>query len=364
MNKRDFKVGRSFLNFVLQSLGKFINFWNIIFLRTIMKKAIKVAVTGAAGNIGYSMVFRIAKGDLFGADQPVELNLIDIAPAMDKLEGVKMELDDCAFPLLEKIVCTCDLAEGFKDVNWAILVGSMPRKAGMERSDLLKINGGIFTGQGKAIEQYAAKDVCIFVVGNPCNTNCWIAKQSAPSIPADRWFAMTMLDQNRATYQLANKAGALSRDVKNVVIWGNHSSTQYPDAYNATINGKPAVEVVNDKAWLENDFIPTVQKRGAAVIAARGASSAASAANAAIATVYALSTPTPEGEWFSVGVCSNGEYGTPKGIITSLPVRTDDGKSWYVVEGLDVNEFSRAKIDASNKELLDESNAAKEILGL
>lgn len=329
-----------------------------------MKKAIKVAVTGAAGNIGYSMVFRIAKGDLFGADQPVELNLIDIEPALPKLQGVKMELDDCAFPLLEKITCTASLEEGFKDVNWAILVGSMPRKAGMERSDLLKINGGIFTGQGKAIEKYAAKDVRIFVVGNPCNTNCWIAKQSAPSIPSDRWFAMTMLDQKRATYQLANKAGVLSRDVSNVIIWGNHSSTQYPDAYNATICGKPAAEVINDKAWLENDFIPTVQKRGAAVIEARGASSAASAANAAISTVFALSTPTPEGKWFSVGVCSNGEYGTPKGIITSLPVRTDDGKKWYVVEGLSVNEFSAAKIAASNAELEEEAKTAAEILGL
>ncbi|MBO6103026.1 MAG: malate dehydrogenase [Opitutales bacterium] len=329
-----------------------------------MKKPIKVAVTGAAGNIGYAMVFRIANGDLFGADQPVELNLIDIAPAMPKLNGVKMELDDCAFPLLEKIVCTADLAEGFKDVNWAILVGSMPRKAGMERSDLLKINGGIFTGQGKAIEQYAAKDVRVFVVGNPCNTNCWIAKQSAPSIPSDRWFAMTMLDQKRAAYQLAAKAGVLSRDVSNVTIWGNHSSTQYPDAYNAKINGRPAADVINDKAWLENEFIPTVQKRGAAVIEARGASSAASAANAAISTVRALSTPTPAGEWFSVGVCSNGEYGTPKGIITSMPVRTDDGKNWYVVNDLPINEFSAARIKASNEELQAEAKSASEILGL
>lgn len=329
-----------------------------------MKKPIKVAVTGAAGNIGYAMVFRIANGDLFGADQPVELNLIDIAPAMPKLNGVKMELDDCAFPLLEKIVCTADLAEGFKDVNWAILVGSMPRKAGMERSDLLKINGGIFTGQGKAIEQYAAKDVRVFVVGNPCNTNCWIAKQSAPSIPSDRWFAMTMLDQKRAAYQLAAKAGVLSRDVSNVTIWGNHSSTQYPDAYNAKINGRPAADVINDKAWLEGEFIPTVQKRGAAVIEARGASSAASAANAAISTVRALSTPTPAGEWFSVGVCSNGEYGTPKGIITSMPVRTDDGKNWYVVKDLPINEFSAARIKASNEELQAEAKSASEILGL
>lgn len=329
-----------------------------------MKKPIKVAVTGAAGQIGYSLLFRIANGDIFGADQPVELNLIEIAPALNALNGVKMELDDCAFPLLAGVNCTADLNEGFKNVNWAILVGSVPRKKGMERSDLLSINGKIFVGQGKAIAENAAKDVRVFVVGNPCNTNCWIAMSHATGIPADRWFAMTMLDQNRASAQLAQKAGVQVSEVSNVTIWGNHSSTQYPDFFNAKIGGKPATEVITDKAWLENDFIPIVQKRGAAVIEARGLSSAASAANAAIDTVRCLVTPTPKGQWFSVGVCSNGEYGTPKGIITSLPVRTDDGKTWYVVEGLDINEFSRQKIDASNAELLSESAAVKQILGM
>lgn len=329
-----------------------------------MKKPIKVAVTGAAGQIAYSLLFRIACGDVFGADQPVELSLIEIEPALKALNGVKMELDDCAFPLLTGIKCTADLKEGFEGVNWAILVGSVPRKKGMERSDLLSINGKIFVGQGKAIADYAAKDVRVFVVGNPCNTNCWIAKANATGIPADRWFAMTMLDQHRASAQLAQKAGVPVSEVTNVTIWGNHSSTQYPDFFNAKIGGKPATEVINDKNWLENDFIPVVQKRGAAIIEARGLSSAASAANAAIDTVKALVNPTPAGQWFSVGVCSNGEYGTPKGIITSLPVRTDDGKTWYVVEGLEVNEFSRQKIDATNAELLGEVEAVKKLLNM
>lgn len=329
-----------------------------------MKKPIKVAVTGAAGQIAYSLLFRIANGDIFGADQPVELSLIEIEPALNALNGVKMELDDCAFPLLASVKCTADLTDGFKDVNWAILVGSVPRKKGMERSDLLSINGKIFVGQGKAIAANAAKDVRVFVVGNPCNTNCWIAMSNATGIPADRWFAMTMLDQNRASAQLAQKANVAVSEVTNVTIWGNHSSTQYPDFFNAKIGGKPATDVIKDINWLENDFIPIVQKRGAAIIEARGLSSAASAANAAIDTVRSLVTPTPAGQWFSVGVCSNGQYGTPKGIITSLPVRTDDGKSWYVVEGLDINEFSRNKIDASNAELLEESKAVKQILGM
>ncbi len=329
-----------------------------------MKKPIKVAVTGAAGQIGYSLLFRIANGDLFGADQPVELSLIEIEPALNALKGVKMELDDCAFPLLSGITCTADLNEGFKDANWAILVGSVPRKKGMERGDLLSINGKIFVGQGKAIAANAAPDVRVFVVGNPCNTNCWIAMQNASGVPADRWFAMTMLDENRAKAQLAQKAGVPVSEVTNVTIWGNHSSTQYPDFYNAKISGKPAPEVINDEAWFKDTFIPTVQKRGAAIIEARGLSSAASAANAAIDTVRALVTPTPKGDWFSVGVCSDGSYGTPKGIITSLPVRTDDGKTWYVVQGVDVNEFSRAKIDASNKELVEESEAVRQLLGM
>ena len=325
-----------------------------------MKKPISVAITGAAGQIGYSLLFRIASGAVFGPDQPVELRLIEIEPGMKPLMGVKMELDDCAFPLLTNIVTTCDLNEGFKGANWVLLVGSMPRKKGMERSDLLGINGKIFIGQGKAIEANAADDVRILVVGNPCNTNCWIAMQNATKIPANRWFAMTRLDENRAKAQLAEKAGVHVSEVTNMTIWGNHSSTQYPDFYNAKICGKPATEVIKDEEWLKNTFIPVVQKRGAAIIEARGLSSAASAANAAIDTVRSLITPTPEGDWFSVSVCSDGSYGTPKGIMTSLPVRSN-GKDWEIVQGLQINEFSAQKIKETNDELLEEQKAVKEI---
>lgn len=325
-----------------------------------MKKPISVAITGAAGQIGYSLLFRIASGAVFGPDQPVELRLIEIEPGMKPLMGVKMELDDCAFPLLTNIVTTCDLNEGFKGANWVLLVGSVPRKKGMERSDLLGINGKIFIGQGKAIEANAADDVRILVVGNPCNTNCWIAMQNATKIPANRWFAMTRLDENRAKAQLAEKAGVHVSEVTNMTIWGNHSSTQYPDFYNAKICGKPATEVINDEEWLKNTFIPVVQKRGAAIIEARGLSSAASAANAAIDTVRSLITPTPEGDWFSVSVCSDGSYGTPKGIMTSLPVRSN-GKDWEIVQGLQINEFSAQKIKETNDELLEEQKAVKEI---
>ena len=325
-----------------------------------MKKPISVAITGAAGQIGYSLLFRIASGAVFGPDQPVELRLIEIEPGMKPLMGVKMELDDCAFPLLTNIVTTCDLNEGFKGANWVLLVGSVPRKKGMERSDLLGINGKIFIGQGKAIEANAADDVRILVVGNPCNTNCWIAMQNATKIPANRWFAMTRLDENRAKAQLAEKAGVHVSEVTNMTIWGNHSSTQYPDFYNAKICGKPATEVIKDEEWLKNTFIPVVQKRGAAIIEARGLSRAASAANAAIDTVRSLITPTPEGDWFSVSVCSDGSYGTPKGIMTSLPVRSN-GKDWEIVQGLQINEFSAQKIKETNDELLDEQKAVKEI---
>lgn len=325
-----------------------------------MKKPISVAITGAAGQIGYSLLFRIASGAVFGPDQPVELRLIEIEPGMKPLMGVKMELDDCAFPLLTNIVTTCDLNEGFKGANWVLLVGSVPRKKGMERSDLLGINGKIFIGQGKAIEANAADDVRILVVGNPCNTNCWIAMQNATKIPANRWFAMTRLDENRAKAQLAGKAGVHVSEVTNMTIWGNHSSTQYPDFYNAKICGKPATEVIKDEEWLKNTFIPVVQKRGAAIIEARGLSSAASAANAAIDTVRSLITPTPEGDWFSVSVCSDGSYGTPKGIMTSLPVRSN-GKDWEIVQGLQINEFSAQKIKETNDELLEEQKAVKEI---
>ena len=325
-----------------------------------MKKPISVAITGAAGQIGYSLLFRIASGAVFGPDQPVELRLIEIEPGMKPLMGVKMELDDCAFPLLTNIVTTCDLNEGFKGANWVLLVGSVPRKKGMERSDLLGINGKIFIGQGKAIEANAADDVRILVVGNPCNTNCWIAMQNATKIPANRWFAMTRLDENRAKAQLAEKAGVHVSEVTNMTLWGNHSSTQYPDFYNAKICGKPATEVIKDEEWLKNTFIPVVQKRGAAIIEARGLSSAASAANAAIDTVRSLITPTPEGDWFSVSVCSDGSYGTPKGIMTSLPVRSN-GKDWEIVQGLQINEFSAQKIKETNDELLEEQKAVKEI---
>ncbi len=325
-----------------------------------MKKPIVLSITGAAGQIGYSLLFRIASGAIFGPDQPVELRLIEIEPGMKALEGVKMELDDCAFPLLSNIVTTCDLNEGFKGANWCLLVGSVPRKQGMERGDLLGINGKIFIGQGKAIEANAASDVRVLVVGNPCNTNCWIAKQNARDIPENRWFAMTRLDENRAKTQLAQKAGVHVSDVTNMTIWGNHSSTQYPDFYNAKICGKPATEVIKDEAWLKDTFIPVVQKRGAAIIAARGLSSAASAANAAIDTVRSLVTPTKPGDWFSVSVCSDGAYGTPAGTITSLPVRSD-GTNWEIVRDLDINSFSREKIDATNAELLAEQKTVAEI---
>lgn len=324
-----------------------------------MKKPISIAITGAAGQIGYSLLFRIASGAVFGPDQPVELRLIEIEPGMKALAGVKMELDDCAFPLLSNIVTTCDMDEGFKGANWALLVGSVPRKQGMERGDLLGINGKIFIGQGQAIQRNAASDIRILVVGNPCNTNCWIAKANAPDIPADRWFSMTALDENRAKAQLAQKAGVHVSDVTNMTIWGNHSSTQYPDFYNAKICGKPVTDVISDESWLKNDFIPIVQKRGAAIIAARGLSSAASAANAAIQTVHSIVNPTKEGDWFSVSVCSDGSYGTPAGTITSLPIRSD-GKNWEIVKGLEINEFSRQKIKITNDELLEEQRLVKE----
>lgn len=325
-----------------------------------MKKPINVAVTGAAGQIGYSLLFRIASGALFGPDQPVALRLIEIEPALGALQGVVMELDDCAFPLLHSVHPTADLNDGFKDVNWGILVGSVPRKAGMERSDLLKINGGIFTGQGKAIEKSAASDVRVLVVGNPCNTNCLIAMNNAKGVPTERWFAMTRLDENRAKSQLAQKAGVHSSEVTNLCIWGNHSATQYPDFTNAKISGKPATEVITDHEWLKGEFIATVQQRGAAIIKARGLSSAASAANAACDTVRSLSLGTPAGDWTSVAVCSDGSYGVEKGLISSFPIRTD-GSKWEIVQGVPVDEFSQGKIDATVGELADESKAVTEL---
>ena len=327
-----------------------------------MNSPVKVAVTGAAGQIGYSLLFRIASGSMFGPDQPVELKLIEIPDAIKALEGVVMELQDCAFPLITKINPTADLAEGFRDVNWALLVGSVPRKQGMERKDLLGINGKIFTGQGRAIEKTAAPDVRILVVGNPCNTNCLIAMNNAKGVPSERWFAMTRLDENRAKSQLAAKSGTHVKEVTNLAIWGNHSATQYPDFYNAKISGKPVPTVIPDENWLQNTFIPIVQQRGAAIIKARGASSAASAANAVVDTVHSLVTPTPAGDWYSVGICSDGSYGVEEGLMSSFPVRTS-GTGREVVQNILLNNFSRHKIDASLTELLEEKVLVAELLG-
>ncbi len=326
-----------------------------------MTNPIRVAVTGAAGQIGYSLLFRIASGAMFGPDQKVALNLIEIEPGMKALEGVVMELDDCAFPLLTDIRSTSDLDAGFTDVNWALLVGSVPRKQGMERKDLLSINGKIFTGQGRAIAANAASDVRTLVVGNPCNTNCLIAMNSGGEIPKDRWFAMTRLDENRAKSQLAAKAGVHVSEVSRTTIWGNHSATQYPDFYNALIGGAPATEVIKDEGWLQGSFIETVQKRGAAIIEARGSSSAASAANAVVDTVRSLTTPTPSGDWNSVCVCSDGSYGIDKGLIASFPIRST-GKTWEIVQDVPVNEFSRGKIEASVQELREEREAVADLL--
>ena len=298
---------------------------------------------------------------MFGPEQPVELHLIEIEPALPALQGVVMELQDCAFPLLSGIVATSDLNEGFRGVNWALLVGSVPRKAGMERGDLLGINGKIFTGQGKAIEANAASDVRILVVGNPCNTNCLIAMNNAKGIPSNRWFAMTRLDENRAKAQLAAKAGVHVTDVSNVAIWGNHSATQYPDFYNAKIGGKPATEVITDEAWLKDTFIPTVQQRGAAIIKARGLSSAASAANGVVDTVRSLVTPTPAGDWNSVAVCSDGSYGIEKGLIASFPIRSN-GTDWEIVQGVPVNAFSQDRIDKTVAELKEEKALVANLL--
>lgn len=327
-----------------------------------MKDPITVSVTGAAGQIGYALLFRIASGALFGPDQPVHLNLIEIEPAMGALEGTVMELDDCAFPLLAGVTPTCDLDEGFRNSNWALLVGSVPRKKGMERNDLLGINGKIFTGQGEAIARNAADDIRVLVVGNPCNTNCLIAMNNAAGVPKDRFFAMTRLDENRAKSQLAAKAEVHANAVSNLCIWGNHSATQYPDFVHAQINGQPAPEVIDDREWLEGEFIKTVQQRGAAIINARGASSAASAANAAIDSVSNLVRPTPDGDWFSVAICSEGQYGIEEGLIASMPIRVDEPGTWSVVEGVEIDDFSRARIDASVQELREEKEAVSDLI--
>lgn len=326
-----------------------------------MSKPITVAITGAAGQIGYSLLFRIASGAMFGPNQKVRLQLIEIEPGMKALAGVAMELDDCAFPLLDGMEITSDLKTGFSGVNWALLVGSVPRKAGMERKDLLSINGKIFTSQGQAIAANAASDVRTLVVGNPCNTNCLIAMNNAREVSADRWFAMTRLDENRAKSQLAAKAGVHVSAVTKVAIWGNHSATQYPDFTHAQIAGRPATEAITDIDWLQGDFIKTVQQRGAAIIEARGLSSAASAANAVVDTVVSLTTPTPVGDWNSVAVCSDGSYGCAEGLITSFPIRSN-GSQWEIVQGLEVDAFSRAKIDATIGELNEERAAVTDLL--
>ncbi len=327
-----------------------------------MKKPIHVAVTGAGGQIGYALIFRIASGGLFGPDQPVSLGLLEITPALPALNGTLMELDDCAFPLLHNVTATDKAEEAFAGADWVILVGGLPRKEGMTRADLIRANGPIFTGQGKAINEAAGPNVRILTVANPCNTNCLIAKSHAPKVPPDRWYAMTRLDQNRAASQLAHKAGVRVGEIKKVAIWGNHSDTQYPDYKNATISGKPATSVVADSAWFENDFIPTVAKRGSAVIKARGASSAASAANAALDSVRSASFPTVSGDWFSAGVVSDGSYGVPSGLIYSFPL-TSDGTTWKVVQDLSIDDDARKRIDASAEELKSERDAVKDLLG-
>jgi malate dehydrogenase len=321
---------------------------------------VRVAVTGAAGQIGYAILFRVASGQLLGPDTPVHLSLLEIPDAVKAAEGTAMELTDCAFPLLAGVDITDDPNKAFDGVNVALLVGARPRSKGMERSDLLEANGGIFKPQGKALGDHAASDVKVLVVGNPANTNCLIAQSNAPDIPRERFTAMTRLDHNRAIGQLALKIGAPVAKITNMTIWGNHSATQYPDIFHAKVNGQSAPELVNDQSWLENDFIPTVQKRGAAVLEARGASSAASAANAAIDHVHDWVLGTPAGDWVSMAIPSDGSYGVEEGVISSFPVTTSNG-TYEIVQGLEVNEFSRARIDATVNELKDEREAVKQL---
>jgi malate dehydrogenase len=325
-----------------------------------MSSPVKVVVTGAAGQIGYALVYRIASGQMLGPDTKVELRLLEVPQARGALDGVAMELDDCAFPLLSNIVCTDDPNEAFDGANVGLLVGARPRTKGMERGDLLEANGAIFTVQGKAINDNAADDVKILVVGNPANTNAMIAMNSAPDVPRERFTAMMRLDHNRALTQVAQKTGASVSDVKNMTIWGNHSATQYPDVVHAKVAGKSAWDTIADEAWVADTFIPTVQKRGAAIIEARGASSAASAANAAIDHIHDWVLGTPEGDWVSMGVAVDGQYGIDKGIICGLPCVAKNGE-WSVVEGLELDAFSKPRIDASVAELREEHDAVKEL---
>ncbi|MBT4791754.1 MAG: malate dehydrogenase [Halobacteriovoraceae bacterium] len=322
-------------------------------------KRVKVAITGPAGQIGYAILFRIASGQMFGTDTEVELQLLELPQALGALEGVKMELDDCAFPLLKNIVCTDKMEVAFKDANWILAIGAVPRKDGMERADLLKVNGGIFGPLGKAMAAHGADDCRLFVVGNPCNTNCLIAMENS-GLPKDRFFAMTTLDEKRAKTQLAQKAGVDITEVTNMTIWGNHSATQYPDFYNTKIGGKSAAEVITDEAWLKGEFISTVQKRGAAIIKARGASSAASAANACVQGVYSLTHDTPKGETFSLCLASNGQYGVDEGLVFSFPCRVDNGKL-TVVEGQTHNDFGTDKFKTTLTELKSERDTVKEL---
>jgi malate dehydrogenase len=321
---------------------------------------LKVAVTGAAGQIGYSLLFRLASGSLLGPDRPVELRLLEIEPALKALEGVVMELDDCAFPLLSGVEIGADANKIFDGVNLALLVGARPRGPGMERGDLLEANGAIFTAQGKALNSVAADDIRVGVTGNPANTNALIAMTNAPDIPQERFSALTRLDHNRAISQLARKTGADVTDIKKITIWGNHSATQYPDIFHAEVGGKNAAEVVNDQDWIENDFIPTVAKRGAAIIDARGASSAASAASATVDAARDWLLGSPKDSWVSMAVVSDGSYDVPEGLISSFPVTTNDG-NWSIVQGLEIDEFSRSRIDKSTAELADERKAVKDL---
>ena len=326
-----------------------------------MKTPVTVTVTGAAGQIGYALLFRIASGAMLGADQPVRLNLLDITPALDALEGVRMELEDCAFPLLAGITCSDDPNIAFADTDYALLVGARPRGPGMERKDLLEANAAIFSVQGQAMNAVASRNIKVLVVGNPANTNALIAMHNAPDIAGTQFTAMTRLDHNRAITQIAQKTGARTTDVTHMTIWGNHSATQYPDLYNTRINGESAIELV-DQTWFEDTFIPTVQQRGAGIIKARGASSAASAANAAIDHMRTWALGTAENDWTSMGVLSTGAYGVPEGLIYSFPCACKDGV-YQVVEGLEINEFSRAKMDATAQELSEERDAVRHLLG-
>ena len=325
-----------------------------------MTSPVRIAVTGAAGQISYSLLFRIAAGEMLGPNQPVILQMLEITPALDALKGVAMELEDCAFPLLAGMICTDDAEQAFKDADYALLVGARPRGPGMERKDLLEANAAIFSAQGKAINDYASEHIKVLVVGNPANTNALITQRNAPNINPRQFTAMTRLDHNRAMSQIANKTESSINDISHMTIWGNHSATQYPDLYHARVAGKSAIDMV-DQEWFENDFIPTVQQRGAAIIAARGASSAASAANAAIAHMRTWALGSAENDWISMGVISDGSYGIADGLIYSFPCTCDNG-DWAIVEGLDINDFSRSKMIATEKELIEERDAVYHLL--